>query len=132
MKKTRRGMMMMELIVACVLLGTLLAVCVQMLSAVASQRRAAERRQCAMQELGNVMERIAVRPWSKLSTATLVGEKPAAAVAALLPEADLKIEVVAMPNEPEAKRITAILCWQEGEGRPVARAALSTWRYKLD
>ena len=45
---TRRGMMMLEAIVAGTLLGTLLVICLQLLSAAAAQRRAADQRQCAI------------------------------------------------------------------------------------
>ena len=64
MKMTRRGMTLLELVVAGALLGTLLVVCLQLLAATAAQRRAADQRQLAVLEVGNVMERLAARPWA--------------------------------------------------------------------
>jgi len=132
MRNHRRGMMMMELIAVCVLLGMLLAVCMQMVAAVASQHRAAERRQCAMLELGNIMERVAARPWNQLTAAALASERPAASAVDLLPEAELKMEVAALPNEPNAKRITAVLRWRDRDGCPPSQTILTTYRYNLD
>ena len=75
MTTTRRGIMLMEVAVAGALVGTLLVVCLQLVSAAAAQRRAADQRQCALLELGNVMEQIAARPWAELTTAALSQEK---------------------------------------------------------
>ncbi len=64
-------MTLLELAVAGALLGTLLVVCLQLLQATAAQRRLADQRQLALLEVGNVLERLAARPWSDLET----GEK---------------------------------------------------------
>ena len=64
---TRRGMTLLELAVAGTLLGTLLVVCLQLLQATAAQRRAADQRQLALLEVGNVLERLAARPWADLT-----------------------------------------------------------------
>jgi hypothetical protein len=81
--------------------------------------------------MANVMERIAARPWSELSTAALAKEKPSASAAHQLPGAELKIEIVPSAAEPNAKRITATLRWQDRSGQPAAPVRISTWRYKL-
>ena len=63
--------MLLELVAAGAVVGALLVVCLQLLSAAAAQRRAADQRQCALLELGNVMEQVAARPWAELTTAAL-------------------------------------------------------------
>ena len=48
MKTVRRGMTLLELVVAGALLGTMLVVCLQLLAATAAQRRTADQRQLAL------------------------------------------------------------------------------------
>jgi Tfp pilus assembly protein PilE len=128
---TRRGMMMVELAVAGALVGMLLVVCLQLLSAAVAQRRAADQRQCALVELGNVMEQVTARPWAKLTTAVLSQERLSSSADRQLPGAELKIEVLALADQPNAKRITAALRWQDRSGQLVAPVTLTTWRYKI-
>lgn len=128
---TRRGMMMIELAVAGVLVGTLLVVCLQLLSAALAQRRAADQRQCALLELGNVMEQVAARPWTELTTAILSQEKLSPSADSQLPGAELKIEVSPLADEPNAKRIIAALRWQDRGGQLLAPVTVTTWRYRI-
>ena len=74
---------------------------------------------------------IAARPWAELTTAALAGEKLSPSAAGQLPGAELKIEVSTVPSEPNAKRITATLRWQDRSGQLVAPVTLTTWRYKI-
>jgi Tfp pilus assembly protein PilE len=129
MKTTRRGATMLEMIVASALLGTLLVVTLQLCAATAAQRQAAARRQCASLELANVMERVAARPWSELNTAALAAEHVSPSAGAQLPGAELKIAVVTPAGEPQAKRLTATVRWQD-RGRPPQLLRLTTWRYR--
>ena len=121
----------MEAAVAGAIVGALLVVCLQLLSAAAAQRRAADQRQCALLELGNVMEQVAARPWAELTTAALSQEKPSPSANSQLPGAELKIEVFALADQPNAKRITAALRWQDRSGRLLVPVTLTTWRYKI-
>ena len=123
--------MMVEMVVAGAVVGALLVVCLQLLSAAVAQRRAADQRQCALVELGNVMEQIAARPWAELTTAALSQEKLSPSAERQLPGAELKIEVFASAGEPNAKRITAALRWRDRSGQLLAPATLTTWRYKI-
>jgi hypothetical protein len=127
-------MMLLEMAVAAALVGALLVVCLQLLSAAVAQRRAADQRQFALVELGNVMEQVAARPWAELTTAALSREQllvPAADGPLQLPGAELKIEVSTPAGEPNAKRITAALRWQDRTGQLVKPRTLTTWRYKI-
>ena len=129
----RRGMMLLEVMVAGTLLAVLLAICVQLLSAAADQRRAADQRQSAIEELANLMERIAALPWSDLTMdlATKEQEKLSPSAKSQLPGAELKIEIIPSPEEPDAKRITASLRWQNRTGQYLAPLSLTTWRHGI-
>jgi len=122
-------MMMAELAVAGALVGTLLVVCLQLLSAALAQRRAADQRQAALVELGNVMEQVAARPWADLTTAALSQEKLSPSSERVLPGAELKIEVSPSADGPDARRITVVLRWQD-RGRSPVSMTLTTWRYR--
>jgi hypothetical protein len=122
--------MLLELLVASVLVGTLLAACVELLSAASACRRAADERNCALVELGNVMERVVARPWAELTTSALAGERLSAWADRQLPAARLAIEVAAGGAEPDSKRITAALQWEDRHRQPVAPLRLTTWKYR--
>jgi hypothetical protein len=128
---TRRGAMLLETIVAGALLGTLLVLCLQLLGAAAAQRRAADQRQCAVQELANVVERVAARPWAELNTTALATEKLSPWAADQLPGAQLKIEVSTNTKQPEAKRIALSLRWQDRSGQLLPPLTITTWRYRI-
>lgn len=115
---------------AAALVGTLLVVCLKLVASVTAQRRAADQRACAMLELGNVMERVTARPWAELTTDALSSETLSPSAERQLPGAELKIEVTTSADEPDAKRITATLCWQDRSGSLLAPMTLTTWRFK--
>jgi hypothetical protein len=122
--------MILELVAASALLGTLLIVCLEMFSAVAAQRRAADQRNCALVELGNVMERLAARPWPELTTSALAGQRLSDWATGQLPGAELQTEVSTPPGEPSVKRITVTLRWEDRSRRLVAPLRLTTWKYR--
>jgi hypothetical protein len=123
--------MLMELAVAGVLVGALLVVCLQLVAAAAGQRRAADLRQCALLELGNVMEQVTARPWAELTAAALSREKLSPPAARQMPGAELKIEVFTPAGEPGTKRITAAIGWQDRSGQLFAPLTLTAWRHQI-
>jgi Tfp pilus assembly protein PilE len=129
MRRNRRGMTLLELAVAGVLLAALTAVCAKFFAAAAAQRRALAERQTALQVAGNLMERLAVRPYEQLSTEKLSQEKlPLWAVAAL-PKAALKIEVTDAAGPPAGKRIALRLTWSGHDPAAPFCVQLTSWRY---
>ena len=125
----RGGATILEMTVAAALVGTLLMLCLHLVSATAAQRRAMEQRQAAIFDLANVMERLTARPWQQLTPETAAKEEVAPATADLLPKAELKVAIVAPSNDPAAKRITASLRWQNRGGQFVEPLTLTAWRY---
>jgi hypothetical protein len=125
-------MTLVELAAAAGLLGMLLAVSLQLLAAAAAQRQAVDQRQLAIFEASNVLERIAGRPWSDLTPQALAAEKPSAEVLKEMPEAELNVEMATPSTEPNAKRITVSLRWQDRNGQFLPPVKLTTWKYKRD
>jgi len=127
---TRRGMTMLELLLAGVLLGVLMTVCLQMLSAAAAQRRAADDRQTAVREAANLMERLSTVSFDAL-TPEGVGQVQLSDVARrALPGGELEVQLSSPPEQPGAKRIVVLLRWQDRTGRFVRPVRLVAWRYR--
>jgi prepilin-type N-terminal cleavage/methylation domain-containing protein len=125
----RRGYMLLEMIVAAAIMGVLLTVSLQLLTALGVQRRDAQRRLAAAVEVGNLLERIAARPWDEITSEKVAGEKISDAVRGRLPGAELKIDVKTT-KEPNAKRICVSLAWRDRGGQQLPPVQVATWRWK--
>jgi hypothetical protein len=128
MHMIRRGIAVMELVVAGALLGALMVVCLQLLMATNGQRRATEQRQLAVLEVENAMERLAALPWGELK-AGMAAPKLSPSAHSSLPGAELKVEVTSPAAEPAAKRIVVSLRWQDRAGQFVSPIKIATWRW---
>lgn len=125
----RRGMSLLEISTAGILLATMLVVCVQFFRATAAQRRGLQARRLAIQEAANVMERLSARPWQEL-TPEGVGEVQLSAESQqMLTQSKLEIEVTE-PDELGGKRITVVLRWLGRSERSDRSVRLVAWRYR--
>ncbi len=124
-------MTILELVIAGALLGTLLIVCLKMLGAVADWRRESDRRQLALFEVANVMERIASLPWDELTPEAVTAVRLPDNIRQRLPGAELKIEVSDSPPErkPPSKRIVVSIRRRDRAGRMLPPVGIATWRY---
>jgi type II secretory pathway component PulJ len=122
---------MLELLIAGVLLGVLMTVCVQMLSAAAAQRRAADDRQTAIREAANLMERLSTVSFDKLTPEGVAKLQLSDEARRALPGGELEIQLSSPPSEPGAKRIVLLLRWQDRSGRPVRPVRLTAWRFQI-
>lgn len=117
--------------VAMMMLGSLMAGLVPLLSWVHTQRRAADARQIAVHETANVMERFAARDWNDMTQAAADAVKLTPEAAALLQEPRLKVIVEAVPKPSIAKRITVELRWLNRQGDDVSPARLTSFVYRM-
>jgi Tfp pilus assembly protein PilV len=129
MKLHSRGMSLIEMAVAGVLLAALAALCLKFFVVAAEQRRAMAQRQTALCEASNLMERLAARPWDELSPDKLAQEKLSPEAAAMLPKAELKIDVAETTDAPRGKRITLRLSWPGVDPATPLAVQLTCWRY---
>lgn len=130
MNKRSRGMSLLEMAVAGVLLAVLAGVCLKFFVAVAAQRRSLAERQTALREATNLMERLAARPWKELTPEKLDELKLSPVAAAVLGEAELKIETTQTADAPAGKRITLRLSWPDTSGAATNAVQLTCWRYE--
>lgn len=128
----RRGMSLMEVTVAGVLLGVLLAVCLQMLAAMAGHRRALEERQTAIVEASNVIERLSAAPWDALVQEEVAAIDLSDWAKGALPEGRLDVEVTPSGDSPEARRIVVAVHWRDASGNAARPVRLVAWRYRVD
>ena len=133
MRIRRRGILLMEVFIACGLLAVVVAVTVEMLSMTATARRAGDRREMALQEAANAVERAAAIPFAELSDERLSQIKLSPAVAALLPGAKLKL--VSEPgdeladNALPAHHVTVEVSWTSATGGNESPVRLDFWTF---
>lgn len=115
--------------VAMMMLGSLMAGLVPLLSWVHAQRRAADARQIAVHEVANVMERFSTRDWNDMTQAAADAVKLTPEAAGLLQEPQLKVIVEAVSKPSIAKRVTVELRWKNRQGNGVSPARLTSFVY---
>ncbi len=127
-RSPHRGSLLIELVIAAGLLAVILSLTVKVLGQVGQQRRAAERRQRALVEVSNAMERITARPYDEITpqNASAVRLSPDAAVA--LPGAEMNITVHDEPvSGVSSRRVAVRLRWRDSAGQWEAPVRLVTW-----
>jgi hypothetical protein len=126
----RPGFGLIEMAIAGLLIAAAMAATLQVVGWVATERRAVERRERAVLEASNLLERITARPWDELSTEALGSIKLNEQASAFLPGSALALKVVPFEDAPSRKRITVELRWQDRSGRPEAPVRLVAWIYR--
>ena len=122
--RSRRGISLMEVAVAVGMLAVALAVTLQALGWVAADRRAAGRRQRALAEASNALERLASRPWGELTPEALKSAALPPEAADALPGGELRAEVA--EGDAGLKRLRVEVRWR-GRGADEAPVRLTTW-----
>ena len=130
MKYKRRGVSLIEIAVATILLATLITISLQFLVRGRLQRGAVERREAALQAAGNAMQHLTALDWAEVTP-------EAAATIALDPDAaaatgggSVKASVDAVPAEGAAKRIVVEIHIPQHGGGEQARVRLTSWVYQ--
>ena len=123
----RRGFTLVELTLTVVLLTVAMTTVVQVLGWVATERRAIERRQWAIQEVANLMERLTAEPYDAVTADSARTLALSGSTAAKLPEPELTIEVAEARGE--AKRLAIRLTWRNRAGLRETPVRLTAWIY---
>jgi Tfp pilus assembly protein PilE len=125
----RRGISLLELLAATVVLAALMAAVAQVAVLSAGQHAAMERRMLALSEAQQLVERISAMPWGEI-TETRLGEfTPSPELLKALPAAELAVSVADETGSPPGKRIVVEISWHaqpDVRARPVR---LVTWRF---
>ena len=124
----RRGVMIVEVLVACGLLAVLLALSVQLISVTAHARRASERRAIALEQAANIIERVRGLPFPEITRERLAGIELPPEVRQILPDAVAEVTMEEEPGDVAAKRVRVEVHWKGAAGtEPPAR--LTYWVY---
>ncbi|QDT56261.1 hypothetical protein Pan44_43130 [Caulifigura coniformis] len=116
----RRAFTLVEMGVACALLGFVFAVLGQFVSRWDAARRSVEERACALRLVENVLERATIAPAG--TTLTLDAD-----AAARLRSAELKISE-GPADDAGLMAVTASLSWVNAEGQRVSPVAVTAWK----
>lgn len=129
-KGNRRGYSLLELTMSVIVLMAAMSLTVKVLGWVGMERRAADRRLWAIQEMGNVMERVAGEPFDKLTKASVESLTTEGHLERVLPGALWEVGVVDDDKKAlTSKRVTIGLRWKERAGGWEAPLTLTTWVY---
>jgi hypothetical protein len=127
--RLRRGSLLAEVAISTIMLVIIMGMTVKILGWVALERKAAERRELALQEAANLMERLAAHPFDQVTPelASRCALSPRASLR--LPDAELKVDV--SEGHPDAgrsvKRIAIQLRWRSRGDELAAPVRLTSW-----
>ena len=128
--RSNRGFGLIELSIAAVMLAAAMVATVQVVSWVALDRRAVERRERAVVEASNILERITARPWDELETEKLATIMLAEPTAACLPGGSLDIKASTIEGPPARKKLAIEIRWRDRSGRTESPVRIVTWVYR--
>jgi type II secretory pathway pseudopilin PulG len=126
----RRGTTLVEIAVAGALLAMLMAFAFQVLALSAAQQRAQARRQRALAEASNAMERLAALPWDQLTSERAESQQRAQPTDSIAPSATWSVDIAQPPGEPNARRIAVEVRWPDAAGLSERPVRLVAWRYR--
>jgi hypothetical protein len=128
----RRGSFLAELAISAAMLVVAMALTVKVLGWVGAQRRAWERRQVAVTETANLMERLSAWPFEGVTPSSTRALPLSPRARQSLPGAELKVDV----RENDAaggagsKRLSVQLRWHNRSGEWDAPVQLTSWIYR--
>lgn len=130
-RRVRRGSLLIETAIAALMLSLAMGLVTKVLAAVATERRAWDRRQVALSEVAGVMERLCARPYEALVAGQVSGVSPSKVAAKLLPRAQLRGEVVEDPaGGMGSKRLVVEMRWRNRAGDWDAPVRMTTWLHR--
>ena len=128
--KRRRGFGLIEMAVTGVLIVVSMTVTVQVVGWIALERKAVERRERALLEAENLLERIVSRPWDELTTESMSKSRVSETTAGFLRSPTLNVNVTSVDDAPARKKVAVEIRWLDRSGRPEAPVRLAAWVYR--
>ena len=129
---SRAGFTLLEMFVAVVVFGTALVTFLPMMQSVGFQQRLTDQRLLALREAENLLEQLAPRKWSELTTEELAKLSLSENVKSRLPQAVLKLELN-QPAEPaSSKRVAVRLSWTPRFGQAPQSVRLVAWFFETE
>jgi len=129
MKTTHRAFTLMEVSVAGAILAVVALVCAQVLAAMVVRGRELRRRQIAVQEAANQMERLHAADWDRLTPEWAAARTLSDEAARALPGVALKATITTPAERPNVRRLEVRLSWPERTDTVHAPVRLVAWRH---
>lgn len=126
----RRGFTLIEMLAAATMLAAVMVIAFQAVAGIAGQHRAAVRRQTALREAANAVERLAALEWDALTPEAAKGAGLSPEARQSLPDAQLRAEVLPWLGDATARQIRVEVCWADAAGQAEAPVRLVAWRYR--
>jgi len=127
--QSRDGFTLVELMIAGLLLGAVMLVTIPTMHRIAWEHRAAVKRQIAVEEVSNLMERFTARTWNQIDNDAAKRVTISDSTRRQLADATPTVSVHSGP-EPDSKRITMTLTWTGRFARVNAPVRLTAWVYR--
>jgi prepilin-type N-terminal cleavage/methylation domain-containing protein len=127
----RRGFTLIEVVAAAAVLGGVTLVCAKFMASAALQQEAMRDRSRAAQLAANVMERLAVMPWEKLTAENVRPMQSGDDLRQVLPDGKIEIQIVQPPDEPDAKQVLVLVHCPSPPDAPLRAVRLVAWRYRM-
>lgn len=125
----RRGVMLMEMTAAALILVAAGALLVQMLFLAARQERAAEARQVAWRVAANRLEILAAKNFTELPAGQPRTEPVPEDLRILLPTAELRTQVTSHEND-FVREVRVDVVWKSQAGVAVEPVSLAVWKHR--
>jgi prepilin-type N-terminal cleavage/methylation domain-containing protein len=125
-----RGMTLTECVIALGVLSLAMVAVLQLVGASSAQRRLAEQRRVALQEVANQAERLAVASWDELAADSLTTWTPSDELAAALPDATCRVEILDLDGPLATRQVRLFVAWQNAAGQDVKPVELTIWRFQ--
>ena len=129
-RSARHGFTIIEMIVATVLLSAVMVTALPLFGWIIQQRRSADQRQFAVQEVANLAERITANDWESVTSASLAKMTVSERVSDVLSDPRLQLQVADVTGPPTAKRVTIEFSWRDRAGNFVSPVRLVVWIHK--
>lgn len=127
---TRKGMTLIELLVASALATTIISATLQYVGALKNRRQTSEHRDIAIQHARNLAEMLSEFNYDLLDKTQidkLIAERFAET---RLPDGRIQVELSAVPDE-QARQIRIEVHWRDRAGHAAAPVRLNMWRYHI-
>lgn len=130
-RRGRHGLTMAEVLAAAVLMSVVTVVALPVVSGVAKVRDESVRRNLAVIEVSNVMERLAaLRRQRALTEELLAAQGISAAAAAALDSPEIRVDLGDPQGTPAVRELTVSLSWLNDAGDRVAPVSVSAFLYE--
>ena len=124
----RRGFTVIEVSLALAVLLAASILLTQFLVASSQQRKLADQRRLALEELSNRLERVMAAKWDDVNGAAIEGQEFSPTVQENLPAAKLTASVADEPGPASGKRVTLEISWEQ-HGQRVSPIGLIGWKF---